>query len=256
MTGKPLMDVAGWETFLHGVFAIAITLLVLDIRVPSVEETEGGTALIDSLAHLAPRYFAYALGFLYVGSYWIATHRTLRMLRGVDHWFLTLGLIYLMVIAAVPFATGLLAEYLGQDQGRDQVALVFFTSWQLVLAVLANVSLLYAVRGGRLLRPGLDPPAVRIWTRIAATGPLIWLVALLSALFLSATITLILMGAILIIFLLEVPHRRFRGALDRSGSTVIGRVPGLGVAGVPAARPGASICPAAATTSLGHAQRP
>ena len=127
------------------------------------------------------------------------------MLRGFDHWFLVIGLLYLLLISAVPFATGLLAEYIGLDQKRDQVALVIFTSWQLLLSILANISLRYAAHNGRLLRSDVDPAALRLWVRIAALGPVIWIVALLSALFLSGTITLILMGAILVLFMFEVP---------------------------------------------------
>src|SRR4051794_29117114 len=104
------MDVAGWEAFLHGVFAIAITLLVLDIHVPPIEETHNGQELIDALLRGIPRYVAYVLGFMYLGAYWIATHRSLRQLRGVDHWFLVIGLVFLMVVAVLPFGTALLAE--------------------------------------------------------------------------------------------------------------------------------------------------
>lgn len=200
-----LMDVAGWEAFLHGVFAIAITLLVLDIRVPPVDQTPTAKDLIDALAKGLPHYVAYVLGFLYLGTYWIATHRTLRRLRGVDHWFLVIGLVYLMVVSVLPFGTALLAEYIGADQGRDQVALVLFTLWQLLLSVIANVSLRYAAWHGRLLKPGWRAPDLRRWLRIAAVGPVIWVVALASALFLSGTITLVLMGLILVIFIQEVP---------------------------------------------------
>src|SRR5689334_10851869 len=152
MRRSALMDVAGWEAFLHGVFAIAITLLVLDIRVPPVESTPDAKALIEALKDGAPRYVAYILGFLYLGTYWIATHRTLRRLRGVDHWFLVIGLVFLMVVSVLPFGTALLAEYIGQDHGRDQVALVLFTLWQLLLSVIANISLRYASWHGRLMK--------------------------------------------------------------------------------------------------------
>jgi uncharacterized membrane protein len=199
------MDVAGWEAFLHGVFAIAITLLVLDIRVPPVESTPNGEALIKALEEGAPRYVAYVLGFLYLGTYWIATHRTLRRMRGVDHWFLVIGLVYLMVVSVLPFGTALLAEYIGQDQGRDKVALVLFTLWQLLLSVIANISLQYAAWHGRLLKPGWTGPDLQRWLRIAALGPVIWIVALVSALFLNGTITLVLMAVILVLFLQEVP---------------------------------------------------
>ena len=141
---RALGDLAGWEAFLHGVFAIAITLLVLDIRVPALDANATGADLVHSLVEGWPRYLAYLLGFMYIGTYWIATHRTMRLLRGVDHWSLILGLFYLMIISTVPFVTALLAEYIGHDNGRDRVALIVFTGWQLLLSVLANILLRYA----------------------------------------------------------------------------------------------------------------
>ena len=205
MTTKRLMDVPGWEAFVHGVFAIAVTLLVLDIKVPDAATVGSGDALLDALVRLAPRYIAYVLGFLFVGSYWINVHRALRMLRGVDHWFLVFGLLNLMFISAVPFVTSLLAEYLGADNGRDHVALVVYTLWQLGLSIAANLSFRYAAYRGRLLQPGIPEAGLRLWLRIAASGPIIWTVALLSALFVSGTITLLLMVVVLVIFLFEVP---------------------------------------------------
>jgi uncharacterized membrane protein len=199
------MDVGGWEAFLHGVFAIAITLLVLDLQVPPVESTPDANALIKALLDQAPRYLAYVLGFMYLGTYWIATHRTLRKLRGVDHWFLVIGLVFLMVVSVLPFGTALLAEYIGQDNGRDRVVLTLFTLWQLLLAIIANISLRYATHNDRLLMPGIPKADTQRFTRIAAIGVGIWVVALLSAIFLSGTITLILMAVILLIFVQEIP---------------------------------------------------
>lgn len=205
MKTRPLMDVTGWEAFLHGVFAIAITLLVLDIRVPPADVTPNASALLDFLGSELPRYAAYALGFMYLGLYWINTHRILRLLRGIDHWFLVIGLVYLMVVAALPFVTALLAEYLGRDQERDKVALVAFTGWQLILAILANVVFRYASHGGRLLRPDVPESSLRPFLRVALMGPVIWLVALASALLLTGTITLALMAVLLVMFVLEPP---------------------------------------------------
>ena len=205
MKPKSLTGLVGWEAFLHGVFAIAITLLVLDMRVPQLDDMANGDALIDALLHGWPRYLAYALGFMYIGTYWLATNRTLRLLRGVDHWFLVLGLLYLMQISAVPFVTGLLAEYIQQGNGRDKVAVIVFTGWMLLLSIMANVTLQYAAYKHRLLKPGLDKAALKAWTRLGALGPLIWLAALVAALILNGTISLILDIGILILFLQEVP---------------------------------------------------
>jgi uncharacterized membrane protein len=202
---KPVMDPRGWEAFMNGVFAIAVTLLVLDIHVPDAGSIDSGSALISSLTAQLPRYTAYVLGFVFLGEYWLSTNRTLGMLRGVDHWFLVLGLMFLMVISTVPFATALLAEYIGLDNGRDQVALVIFVSWQLGLAILANILLRYAAHDGRLLKPTVPPSGLRTWLRVAALGPLIMIVALLAAFFAGGTVTLFLIAMVAIVFLFDVP---------------------------------------------------
>ena len=214
MERRSLMDVAGWEAFVHGVFAIAITLLVLDIRVPSAEAVANSDEMLKRLADGLPRYFAYVLGFMYLGAYWINIHRALRMLRGVDHWFLVIGLVFLMVVSAVPFVTALLAEYIGRDHGRDQLALVIFAGWQLLLSVVANISIRYGTQGGRLLRPGIDPMGLRAWMRLSLLGPVIWAAALVSAVALSGTITIVLMVVILVLFVQEAP-----GDLGEAGAT-------------------------------------
>jgi len=206
MDSKRVMDVAGWEAFVHGVFAIAVTLLVLDIHVPDAESIDSGSALLSALTAEGPHYLAYVLGFLSIGTYWINTHRVLRMLRGIDHWFVVIGLIFLMVISAVPFVTALLAEYIGAGNGQDQVALVVFTSWQLVLAILAHLTVRYVVRRRHsLVKPSVLEASLRGWVRLTVLGPLIWIVALATALLANGTITLVLMSILYVIFLFEPP---------------------------------------------------
>lgn len=181
MNGSRLMNLAGWEALVHGVFAITITLLVLDIRVPPADTTSNAAALVDALLAEGPRYFAYALSALYVGVYWIATHRSLRMLRGVDHRFMVVGLAYLIAIAVIPFVAALLAEYLGADQGRSEIVVVVFTGWQLAVSALAYVSLLAMSRGG-LWRLEVQQADVHWWLRLALAAAMIWLVAFIVAL--------------------------------------------------------------------------
>jgi uncharacterized membrane protein len=76
---------------------------------PSIDATPDASALVSALLAEGPRVIAYALSFMYVGACWIATHRSFRMARAVDHWFLVIGLVYLMFIALVPFVAALLA---------------------------------------------------------------------------------------------------------------------------------------------------
>jgi uncharacterized membrane protein len=205
MKANPLMAVSGWEAFTHGVFAIAATLLVLDIRVPDAAEIHDGSELVSALAEELPRYVAYVYGFLFVGTYWIATHRFTGWLRGVDHFGLVLGLLYLMVIAAVPFVTSLLAEYIGLDDGRDRVGLVVFASWQLVLSIMANAIFRYSAYRGRLLKPTIRAESLRPYLRFALFGPLIWIVTIFTAVFLGGAVTLILTTFVLVIYLVVEP---------------------------------------------------
>jgi uncharacterized membrane protein len=200
------MELTGWEAFGHGVFAIAVTLLVLDIKVPAIETVASGAALVDALLEQVPHYAAYVIGFVCIGTYWINVHRSMRMLQGVDHGYIVIGLLFLLVISAIPFVTALLAEYLDQDNGRDQVALVVFTGWQLLLALLAYSNIRYAVsRRATLIRPEIPEATLRRTLRITAFGPLIWLGALVTAALANSTITLVLITVVFALFLFEPP---------------------------------------------------
>jgi uncharacterized membrane protein len=205
MESRSLVDLKNYEALSHGVFAIAITLLVLDIHVPSHEAAPDGRALAQALIDEWPRYFAYVLGFLYIGEYWLASTRTGHFLRGADHGFLVLGLLTLMGISSVPFVTSLLAEYISADNGRDQVAAAVFNGWMLAIALIANALLHWATTGERLIRPAADRTALRRWVRMAALGPVVWAVALVVALTLSAALALALDFALLMLFLRQVP---------------------------------------------------
>lgn len=203
------MDLAGWEAFVHGVFAITITLLVLDIPVPPLDRMPSASALVDALLAEVPRYAAYVLSFMYVGAYWIATHRSLRMARGVDHWFLVIGLVYLMSIALIPFVSALLAEFIGSDRGRGQVVVVVFNGWQVVVTLMAYVSLLYSSRAG-LLKPELDDAGVRRWMRLALASLLIWIAATIAAIVVGPAALAVPM-VLLVVYLWDRPGRVSKG---------------------------------------------
>ncbi len=171
-----IMDAAGWEALTHAVFAITITLLALNLKVPTAPTA---TALVDALLAQGPAYFAYVVSFAYVGAWWITTHRSIRMIRGVDNAFLGLGIVFLMVVALVPFFAGLLAAYLGADQGRSQLVTVVFAGWQFAIAIIADLILLYEARSG-LVRAGSEG-AARAWRRAALVGSATWLVTIVVA---------------------------------------------------------------------------
>jgi uncharacterized membrane protein len=118
--------------FSDAVFAIAITLLVLDIHIPQFPRTISIADSWRTFADLAPSFFAFALSFLVIGRFWMGHHERFRSLRHFHARLMWPNLIYLMAIAFMPFATA----FLGQNLGHFVPELVYNLS-MLVLAVVA-----------------------------------------------------------------------------------------------------------------------
>ena len=94
-----------------GLFAIAMTIFVLEIRVPELE-VHSDAGLIDALGHLGPRFLTYFLSFLTLGIFWNAQHAQLNYVARADRHFAWLQLVYLSFVALMPFSTSLLAEFI------------------------------------------------------------------------------------------------------------------------------------------------
>ena len=115
------------EAFSDGVLAVAITLLVLDIKVPA-PVSESGATLGHALLKQWPIYAAYATSFITIGIIWINHHAMLSRLRLADHGVLVLNLFLLMSIGVLPFATSLLSAYLKESQGQHLAAALYSAS--------------------------------------------------------------------------------------------------------------------------------
>ncbi len=118
------MSTGRLEAFSDGVIAVAITLLVLNIGVPSLAETKrhglGGALVRDW-----PVYAAYVTSFVTIGIIWINHHVMIRRLREPDHAILFLNLLLLMSIAVLPFAASLMAAYLKESEGQHLAAAIY-----------------------------------------------------------------------------------------------------------------------------------
>jgi uncharacterized membrane protein len=131
------------EAFSDGVFAIAITLLVLEIHVPDPEST---ASLADALAEQWPSYAAYVVSFLTIGIIWINHHAMIRRLRAIDHTIMVWNLLLLLSVGVLPFTTALLAAYLREGQGSELAAAVYGGSLLAMSLIFAatNRHILYA----------------------------------------------------------------------------------------------------------------
>jgi uncharacterized membrane protein len=122
------------EAFSDGVIAVAATLLVLDIAVP----TPPTTHLAKELGQQWPHYAAYVVSFVTIGIIWINHHAMISRLREADHAIMFLNITLLLSIAVLPFATKLLAEYLRQGSGQTLAAAIYAGLF-LVMSVLFSI---------------------------------------------------------------------------------------------------------------------
>ena len=108
--------------FSDGVFAIAITLLVLNVPVPDIPQAEATSRLPAALLDTGPRLVTFALSFFLVGFYWIRHHQLFRRLIDVNVWLLWLNLVVLFLVCLLPFSTGVVGRYASAVVGAEVYA--------------------------------------------------------------------------------------------------------------------------------------
>jgi uncharacterized membrane protein len=183
------------EAFSDGVFAIAITLLILNVTL------HRSGSLGHDLLQLWPSYLAYAVSFVTIGIMWINHHTIYRHIERVDRIFLILNLMLLLCIAFVPFPTRIAAEFARSDSDRRAAALLYGITMT-TTAVFFNSLWLYASRGGRLLSPNADRREVSGITRSYIPGAPMYATATLIA-FADSRASLILFAAIALFYALS-----------------------------------------------------
>lgn len=209
------------EAFSDGVFAIAITLLVLEIRVPHVEE---GASLPGALLALWPSYSGYAISFLQIGVIWANHHNRFRFVKRSDHVLLFLNIVFLMCVAFIPFPTALLAEYIQGSEGERQTAVAVYSGTLAVTAVFFTLLWLYAANDYRLVDRGLDPTLLRAMTRRYLAGMVLYIAAF-ALTFVNAVLALILVVGLALLFVLPEPGER-RSSGEHTEGAGSGALPG------------------------------
>jgi uncharacterized membrane protein len=164
------------EAFSDGVFAIAITLLVLEISVPS----DAGDDLLDAFVDQWPSYLAYLVSFATIGVTWVRHTAITHYLHGVDTVFVRLNLLLLMLVSFLPFPTGLVAEHIN-EQDAERVAATILGINLLLVAVLVSTMWRYAVRR-RLVRPDADDQEVQLLAQRLTPSLAAYVVLILLAL--------------------------------------------------------------------------
>jgi uncharacterized membrane protein len=187
------------ETFSDGVFAIAVTLLILEVRLPDVE----GAALSERLARAWPDYLTYAISFVTIGIMWANHHGIFSIITRTSHGLMVANLMLLLCVSFLPFPTKVLGEHL-RTAGDDQhTAAVFYSGSFFVTAFFYNLLWQTAAWRNRLIVPGCEEEAADVTRRFRPGAPA-YLLATLAALW-SVPLSLAIDGGLALLYILPRP---------------------------------------------------
>ena len=195
--------------FSDGVFAIVITLLILEIKVPTPHDVPADSILtvFIALAKQWPMYVAYLLGFVTVGIMW-NNHLTLfRYIVRTDHMLKVWNTLLLLVISLAPFVTALLSEYLPESVAHQKAAVLVYCGNSFLMALFFNRLWRHAERPPRtLLDRTKDPRLFDLVTHRYQFGPAIYLATFFLT-FVSVPLTLSVVGLLALLFALPYDPR-------------------------------------------------
>jgi uncharacterized membrane protein len=185
------------EAFSDGVFAIAITLLVLEIAVPRA----GRHGLAQALADQWPAYLAYAVSFLIIGIIWVNHHAVFSAFERVDRGLLMLNLLLLAWVALIPWPTSLIATYMRDGGSDEQVAALVYAGTMAGMGVSFSALWIYGTRRRRLVAPWLSDEQIRVRTARFVVGAPLYLLAM-AASWIGAVVSLAMIGVLAIYYAL------------------------------------------------------
>ncbi|MEE9912846.1 MAG: DUF1211 domain-containing protein [Deltaproteobacteria bacterium] len=152
---KSIMPVSRINALSDGVFAVAMTLLVVNLSIPeNIRLTD--TQLHVVLMNQAQKFSNYVISFLLTAVFWITHHRQHHYIKRTDTIHLWINIFILMFVVLVPFSTSLVGDY-----GGSTTAEVFFAGNMMMIAVLFRANWLYATKKGRLIEPDADQEKIQ-----------------------------------------------------------------------------------------------
>ena len=172
--------------FSDAVFAIAITLLVIEIKIPELHEDVSDAAILHSLKYLIPKFMGFIISFLLIGLYWTIHHRLFGFVVNFDRKLLFLNLLFLFFIVLMPFSTGLYGEYAGPELFRKQLKVpMTFYVLNIFFLGLTNYFMWSHISNSKkyLCEPTEDPHVIKLSRTRSLIVPLLFLLMLPVAYF-------------------------------------------------------------------------
>jgi uncharacterized membrane protein len=168
-------------TFSDGMFAIAMTLLVVGIAVPTLSDGDSVDELADAINDLSSSIISFFISFAVIGRYWIAHHQFFSLLGRIDQGLVGINLVYLAFVAFLPFPTALLGNYF-----ENPLSVAIYAGAVAIVSGMEVVLFRHAYRGGLLARP-LTPEVYR-WGALMSLSPVIFFAASMPVAFLNTTL--------------------------------------------------------------------
>jgi uncharacterized membrane protein len=170
--------------FSDGLFAIAMTLLIVAVAVPHVDDEGSIHQLADGLNDLVPAFTSFFISFAVIGRYWLAHHQFISLLRAMSQSFVALNLVYLAFIAFLPFPTALLGEYFS-----NPLSIVIYAINVGIVSTMEVVLFRSAYRNDLLLRK--PTPDVYRFGVIASLSPVFFFAISIPIAFVSTTLAVL-----------------------------------------------------------------
>jgi uncharacterized membrane protein len=218
----PVANFKGWkyirvEFLTDGIFAVVMTLLVLDISVPQISSSHdatdsaaAGTELLNGLFDLWPKLLSFGISFIILAIYWLAHHRQFHYIKDVNRTLIWINFMFLMAVCLLPFSASLLGEY-----NQQQISIFVFGANSIIIASLLSVQWWYAIsHHSRLIHENLDPITKTTSLRRLLFGIMVYLIAI-GISFVDVHLSVYFFALILISAFMpnKIMHRMTFGAL-------------------------------------------
>jgi len=162
------------EALADGIFAIAMTLLVLTLDLPEVGKQLTQTGLDRLLLQQIPKFSNYALSFILLAIFWIVHHQQFYFIQRTNRGHLWINIFVLMFVALIPFSTSLIGDY-----SQDRIAKSFFGANMFMIGALLSWNWSYATKNHRLVEHNLSQQRIVLGKRRGLVTPLVSLLAMI-----------------------------------------------------------------------------
>lgn len=152
-----------------GVFAIVITLLVLELKVPEVESFELSRAMVETV----PKVLSHIVSFIILGIYWVGHHNMFQHIKRHDRILIWLNILFLLCVASMPFPTGLIVQY--PDQ---RLAIIVYAATLIAGGLVLALMWRYATKNQRLVSESMQPSFIKSVERRVLVAPFFYAIAI------------------------------------------------------------------------------